>query len=66
MQTVRTLIALAVVASSLAACGSDEKTTVIHDRPVVVAPTAVAPANSPDAVEAKCNHGYDNASHSCY
>lgn len=48
----------------LAACGSDEKTTVIHDRPVIVnAPSATVPSGS---VEDSCKHGYDNSSHGCY
>lgn len=46
----------------LTACGSDEKTTVIHERPVVVAPAGT----SIDSVERNCPNGYDNRTRSCY
>lgn len=59
-----TLTGLCLVALSLTACGSDEKTTTVyHDRPVIVQPAAGA---SPSDVENSCAHGYDNASHRCY
>lgn len=58
------LACLAIIATGLTACGSDEKTTVIHERPVVVAParSGVTPAD----VEDYCVNGYDNRSRSCY
>lgn len=61
----KTLLACATTAVLLTACGSDEKTTVIHERPVYVTPHTV-PAPSPDSVEAQCKHGYDNRTRSCY
>ena len=47
---------------SLSACGGDDHTTVIHDRPVVVNSTS----STPSSVESDCKHGYDNSTHSCY
>jgi hypothetical protein len=62
-QTLITATMLALTLS-LSACGGDDKTTVIHDRPVVVNST---PSGSvPSDVENSCRHGYDNSSHSCY
>ena len=64
MKTLLTLTATTLL-FTLAACGSDEKTTIIHERPVVVAPAANASPTS-TSVEHMCKNGYDNASRSCY
>jgi hypothetical protein len=61
MKRLITLTCLTIATFSLAACSSEEKTTVIHDRPTVVNPTPTA-----SDVEYNCMHGYDNATHSCY
>ena len=61
-----TILAASVLAVtlSLTACGSDEKTTIVHERPVIVNPTTSG--TTPSDVERNCKHGYDNASRSCY
>ena len=52
---------LMVLIMTLSACGGTDtkETTVVHDRPVIVAPAS-------PSVESTCDHGYDNRSHSCY
>lgn len=62
-QTILTAGMLALTLS-LSACGSDDKTTVIHDRPVIV--NSPSSSSTPSSVESNCKHGYDNDSHSCY
>lgn len=55
------LLCFVILAPMLAACGSDEKTTIIKER------TVVSPSGATlGSVEANCQHGYDNAAHSCY
>ena len=49
---------------SLGACGGDDHTTVVHDRPVIV--NTPASSSTPSSVESNCRHGYDNDTHSCY
>ena len=56
---------LCAVLLALSACGSDEKTTVIREQPVVVAP-AVSQGISSDDVEQRCQNGYDNRTRRCY
>ncbi len=66
MKIIPTLAACSLLALSLTACGSDEKTTTVyHDRPVVVQ-QPVAGTMTPSDVESSCAHGYDNSSHRCY
>lgn len=61
MKLLTAAASLCLLTVLLTACGTDEKTTVIHERPVVVAPDT-----SPDSVERNCAHGYDNRTRSCY
>lgn len=49
---------------ALAACGDDEKTTVIHEKPVIVQPQASG--MSPADVEQACPNGYNNHTRQCY
>ncbi len=65
MKIVPTLAGTCLLALTLTACGSEEKTTVYHERPVVVQP-AVSGGATPGSVEMNCAHGYDNSTHSCY
>jgi hypothetical protein len=65
MNILPTMTGLCLLAITLTACGSDEKTTVYHDRPVVVQQPASS-SGVPSNVENGCAHGYDNSSHSCY
>ena len=65
MKTTQTIACLMLL-TGLAACGTD---TVVHERPVIVAPgAATVPLASPtpDSVEAICKNGYDNRKRSCY
>lgn len=65
MRLLSTSASICLLIALLAACGSDEKTTIVHERPVVIqqAPgAAVMPAD----VERQCAHGYDNRTRSCY
>lgn len=64
----RALIAftgLSLMASTLVACGGEEKTTVVHEKPVIVQPAASGGV-TPGTVEHMCKNGYDNATRSCY
>jgi uncharacterized protein YgiB involved in biofilm formation len=61
-----TLSALgAAMLFGLAACGDDEKTTVVHEKPIIVQPSAGGGV-TPGTVEQMCPNGYNNATRSCY
>ena len=62
-QTALSAVLLALT-MTLTACGGDDKTTIVHDRPVIV--NAPASSSTPSDVESNCRHGYDNSTHSCY
>lgn len=64
MKTLLTCTA-ATLLLTLAACGSDEKTTIVHEKPIIIAPAAQASPTS-TSVEHMCKNGYDNATRSCY
>lgn len=65
MKTLLSFTAIGMMALSLTACGGDEKTTVVHEKPVIVQP-AVQGGVAPGTVEQLCPNGYNNATRSCY
>lgn len=65
MKTLIAFTGLSLMALTLVACsGDEEKTTVIHEKPVIVQP--VTGGVMPGTVEQLCPNGYDNATRSCY
>lgn len=66
MKSLIAFTGLSLMALTLAACGDDEKTTVVHEKPVIVQPAASGGVVTPGTVEHMCRNGYDNATRSCY
>lgn len=65
MKTLLTFTAISMMALSLTACGDEERTTVVHEKPVIVQPAASGGV-TPATVEQLCPNGYNNATRSCY